>query len=76
MKEHLLGNDAEKGQSLFCVIKSGNWFGSRVANGGEYGLAGCTVAPGFDFNDFEMAKKDLLLQAYPQHAGLIKRMTY
>ena len=56
MKEHLLGNDIEKGQSLFCAIKVGNWFGSRVAKGGEYGLAGCTVAPGFDFTDFTAFK--------------------
>jgi len=75
-KEHLLGNNIENGESLFCVIKAGNWFASKLADGSEYGLAGCTVAPGFDFNDFEMAKRDSLLQAYPQHAELINRMTY
>lgn len=76
MEKHLLGNDIEKGQSLFCAIKGGNWFGSRVAEGGEYGLAGCTVAPGFDFNDFELADKKLLLTIYPQYAELIDQMTY
>lgn len=76
MEEHLLGNDIEKGQSLFHIIKAGNWFASKLEDGGDYGLAGCTVAPGFDFNDFEMGKKDVLLQAYPQHAELIDRMTY
>ncbi|MEI9912869.1 MAG: cupin domain-containing protein [Bacteroidota bacterium] len=76
MKEHFLGNDIEKGQSLFCVIGGGNWFGSRVANGGEYGLAGCTVAPGFDFNDFELADKKLLLAAYPEYAKLIHQLSY
>ena len=39
MTEHLLGDNIEKGHSLFCVIKAGNWFSSRVADGGEYGLA-------------------------------------
>ena len=76
MEEHLLGSNIEKGQSLFSVIKAGNWFASKLADGGEYGLTGCTVAPGFDFDDFEMAKRDSLLQAYPQHAELINRMTY
>jgi uncharacterized protein len=76
IKERLLGNDIEKGQSLFCVIKGGHWFGSRVAEGGEYGLAGCTVAPGFDFTDFEMADKDVLTKRYPQYAELIDQMTY
>ncbi|HEY6503918.1 MAG TPA: cupin domain-containing protein [Chitinophagaceae bacterium] len=76
MKEHLLGNETEKGQSFFCVIKSGNWFGSKVANGGKYGLAGCTVAPGFDFTDFEMADRESLIRSYPQHAAFIEMMTY
>jgi predicted cupin superfamily sugar epimerase len=75
MKEHLLGNEPEKGQSLFCVIKGGNWFGSRVADSGEYGLAGCTVAPGFDFSDFELADKENLLQLYPLYADLVRQMT-
>ena len=74
LNEHLLGNDLEKRQSLFCVIKAGNWFASKVADGGEYGLAGCTVAPGFDFNDFELAEKHSLIKTYPQHAELISRM--
>jgi uncharacterized protein len=75
MKEHLLGNDIEKGQSFFCVIKGNNWFASRVADSGEYGLAGCTVAPGFDFNDFELAEKNTLIKTYPQHSELIHRLT-
>jgi len=72
---HLLGNNPEKDQSLFCVIKKGNWFASRVAEGGEYGLAGCTVSPGFDFNDFELAEKKRLTEQYPAHANLIADMT-
>lgn len=76
MKEHLLGNDIENGQSLFSIIKGGNWFASKVADGGEYGLAGCTVAPGFDFNDFEMAARKDLLNAWPQFREVINRLTY
>lgn len=73
--EHSLGNDIEKGQSLFCVIKAGNWFASKVAGDGEYGLVGCTVSPGFDFNDFELAEKNNLIKDYPHHADLISRLT-
>jgi predicted cupin superfamily sugar epimerase len=76
LKQHLLGNDIEKGQSLFCVIKAGNWFGSRVASSSEYALVGCTVSPGFDFNDFEMGERNRLLDEFPQHADLIRSMTY
>lgn len=76
LKAHLLGNDIEKGQSLFCVIKGANWFASRVADGGEYGLAGCTVAPGFDFADFELAERKSLSSVYPQHSELIAKLSY
>lgn len=71
LKEHLLGNDPSAGQSLCCVIKANNWFASKVAVGGEYGLAGCTVAPGFDFADFELAEKEKLQKEFPQHKELI-----
>ena len=76
VKEHLLGNDPTQVQSFFCVIKAGNWFASKVAGGGEYGLVGCTVAPGFDFNDFEMAKRNDLVKNFPQHRQLITELTY
>ena len=74
MLEHNLGNDPSKGQLLFCVIKAGNWFASRPDVNSEYSLVGCTVSPGFDFNDFEMAKESELLASYPQHAVLIQSL--
>jgi predicted cupin superfamily sugar epimerase len=58
----------------YCV-PAGNWFGSRVKNGGKFSLVGCTVAPGFDFADFEMAEQNKLKDAYPQHKKVIKEMT-
>jgi predicted cupin superfamily sugar epimerase len=76
MHEHLLGIDPSKGQSHFCVIKGGSWFGSKVNEGGEYSLAGCTVAPGFDFADFELADKELLLQQYPEHSRIISLLSH
>lgn len=72
--EHLLGNDPEPGQSHFCMITGGNWFASRVKGDGEYALAGCTVAPGFDFADFEMAQKEDLLKEFPQHSELVNQL--
>ncbi|RYG27822.1 MAG: cupin domain-containing protein [Chitinophagaceae bacterium] len=69
--EHILGNDPSSDHALCCVVKAGNWFASRVKPGGEYGLVGCTVAPGFDFADFELAKKDVLQKEFPQHKDLI-----
>ena len=72
--KHYLGSDLEKGQSLFCVVKGGNWFASEVMENSNYSLVGCTVSPGFDFADFELAKKEMLSGLYPTHKTLIHRL--
>jgi hypothetical protein len=75
LKEHLLGNDPEQGQQFQCTIKAGNWFASRVVKGGAYSLVGCTVSPGFDFADFELADRELLSKEFPAHQDLIGQLT-
>lgn len=71
-----LGNNPENGETFQAVVPAGAWFGSRPASGSKYALVGCTVAPGFDFADFEMAECAALSQLYPQHAGLIAELTF
>jgi uncharacterized protein len=73
--ESLLGSDQEAGEVFQAVVKAGCWFASRVRDGNGFALVGCTVAPGFDFEDFEMAKREELVRAYPQHRGLIEMLT-
>ena len=75
MVVHRLGQDAEKGESFQTVVKAGSWFASVPAPGSEYALVGCTVAPGFDFADFELARRRRLLDQYPEHAEIITRLT-
>ena len=70
-----LGRDLEGGEQLQAVVPAGCWFGAELSGSGEYALVGCSVAPGFDFNDFEMASGEELLLLFPQHETLIKRMT-
>lgn len=72
---HRLGGDPEKGETFFAVVRAGSWFASTLADGGAYGLAGCTVAPGFDFADFELAEREALAAQYPQYGELIRRLT-
>lgn len=71
----LIGNDIEKGQVPQFVVPGGNWFAACVMQKDAYSLAGCTVAPGFDFQDFEMAKCKELAHSFPQHMQIIKRFT-
>ncbi|MBK6523934.1 MAG: cupin domain-containing protein [Bacteroidia bacterium] len=70
-----VGRDVANGQQYQYMVKAGHWFGSRVLNGGEYSFVGCTVSPGFDFNDFEMAKRDELFKSFPQHKDIISELT-
>ena len=62
-----LGNDLQNGYSFQQIVKAGCWFASKPASENSFSLVGCTVAPGFDFADFEMAKREELLRVYPQH---------
>jgi predicted cupin superfamily sugar epimerase len=73
---HRLGNDPEKGESFQTVIKAGSWFASMPAPDSEYALVGCTVAPGFDFADFELADRETLARQYPEHAEVIRQLTH
>lgn len=71
---HRLGSDFENGERFQTTIKAGSWFASRVEGEG-YALVGCTVAPGFDFADFELATFTTLSAQYPQHQNLIRELT-
>ncbi len=70
----MLGRHRDGGQRPMAVVKGGWWFGA-TAESESYALVGCTVAPGFDFDDFESPRRDQLLDKFPQHATLIRRLT-
>jgi predicted cupin superfamily sugar epimerase len=73
--KNVLGKDIDAGASLVITIKAGSWFGSRVEEPGGYTLCGCTVAPGFDFQDFELAERAALSGSYPQYITIINELT-
>ena len=70
-----LGDDPDAGDVLQAAVKAGRWFASRVRDPKTFALAGCTVAPGFDFADFELGKRAELVRIYPQHRKLIESLT-
>lgn len=70
----LLGNDLANGYRFQQLVKAGCWFASKPAKENSFSLVGCTVAPGFDFADFEMAKEGELLNEYPQHRQWIEKL--
>lgn len=73
--KHSIGKNLTNVDLPHAIIPHGNWFGGTVDEPNSFVLVGCVVAPGFDFEDFELAKKDQLIQQFPQHQLLIKQLT-
>jgi len=74
-EKHVLGTDIENGESLQIVVPANCWFGARVNDDHGYVLSGCTVAPGFDFADFELAGREILLKEFPHERTIIEQLT-
>jgi predicted cupin superfamily sugar epimerase len=70
---HKLGSDIAASESFQCVVPACCWFGAEVT-GDNFALVGCTVAPGFDFADFEMGNRESLLIQFPEHSEIIQRL--
>jgi uncharacterized protein len=70
-----LGSNVELGESLQVTIPAGSWFGAKVSDPDTYTLAGCTVAPGFNFEDFEIASRERLIKEFPNEKGIIFALT-
>lgn len=75
LSEYLLGGNLANGETFQLTIKKNNWFAAELINKRGYALIGCTVSPGFDFTDFELANRDELIDKFPLLTGLIERLT-
>ncbi|HZZ10656.1 MAG TPA: cupin domain-containing protein [Paraburkholderia sp.] len=72
---HRLGNALTDPAAVFqAVVPAGLWFAAECADPATFALVGCTVAPGFEFSEFEIADINALAAKYPQHAVLIERL--
>ncbi len=74
-RETTLGQDLARGEKLQHVVRAGTWFGAYPAPGTEYSFVGCTVSPGFDFADFELADREEMLTLFPAAMNAIKSVT-
>ena len=61
------------GENLQVVVPANHWFAAAPCADTEYCLVGCTVSPGFDFRDHEMARAEELIPTYPLQADIIRR---
>ena len=71
----VLGMNLDAGERPQIVVPAGTWFGTELRSGASHCLVGCTVAPGFDFADFELAQGPEVEARYPAAADRIRRMS-
>lgn len=74
-EEHVIGSDLGQNQEPQLVVPANHWFAAKVVDPNSYALVGCTVAPGFDFQDFTLANRADLIDRFPTHAKLITAFT-
>jgi len=73
--KHLVGNDILAGQTPQLLVPKDTIFGSSVLERDSYSLVSCSVAPGFDFADFELFSKEDLMKDYEDFEGIIDLLT-
>ncbi|MFT4069491.1 cupin domain-containing protein [Paraburkholderia sp.] len=72
---HQLGNPLTHPDTVYqAVVPAGSWFAAECADAASFALVGCTVAPGFEFSEFELADVGALKARHPRHAALIGRL--
>lgn len=70
-----IGSQIDEGHQLQVPVPAGIWQGTRLKEGGRWALLGCTVAPGFEFQDFEIRSREEFLELFPQHEDEVKNYT-
>lgn len=58
-----------------AVVAAEKWFAAEPSSVDGWALLSCVVVPGFDFQDFQLAEKEHLLNEFPHSAELIQRLT-
>jgi len=71
----VLGSDFSRGELPQAVVPANTWFAAHLPHHAGFALVSCTVAPGFDFADFELAERTALLAEFPQAAEVVEQFT-
>jgi len=71
----IFGNDVLNGENPQILVQKNHWQGLRVKDDNSYALMGCTVSPGFSFEDFKMGEREYLLKEFPKLKDTIMRYT-
>jgi predicted cupin superfamily sugar epimerase len=71
----VIGNGRAGGERPQMVVERGVWQGSRLRAGGAWALLGCTVSPGFEYDDYEPGDRAELMGLWPEWAEMIAELT-
>lgn len=73
LKQETLGDDIDSDQNFQVIVPHGCWFAANPCSGSSYSLVGCTMAPGFSFEDFDLARYEELSRTFPKYSEIIRR---
>ena len=71
----VLGTRFDRGEVPQVIVPGGVWQATRLLDGGNWALLGCTVVPGFEYTDYRVPSRPELTKLFPQHASLIEELT-
>ena len=71
----VIGEDLAVGERPQVVVRRGVWQGARLRAGGKWALLGCTVSPGFEFDDYEAGERELLIGKWPEWSREVRALT-
>ena len=74
-KRVVIGNDLLSEARPQVVVRSGVWQGSRLVAGGSWALLGCSVSPGFEFEDYDEGRRAELCAGWPEWSEMIDGLT-
>ena len=72
----VIGNDLAAGHTPQVVVKREVWQGARLIEGGSWALLGCTVSPGFEYEDYDTGKREELIAKWPAFEEKIVALTH
>ncbi len=70
----VLGDKPEYGMRYTHLVEKNCWLAAKLESG-NYALTGCTVAPGFEYEDLEMGDRKKLVNEFPEYKEIIERLT-
>ena len=76
LNEIIMGNKLSNGEVPQVIVSPHVWQGTKLLSGGSWALLGCTVSPGFEFEDFINGEREELTKKFPQHRSIIKEYTH